>query len=110
MNRESSFNRRTIAILVVGLGVWAMLVAVGSFLYGYRQDFRKPLVVCGAMVLFLGVWGVLLLMRATSGRRRDVGKQGLNTCYKASENQEPEDSFKQSTEESGSSSQPLEDA
>lgn len=75
MNRQPSHSRRTLAILMIGLTIWTALLAIGAFLYGYRQDIRKPIIVFGAMLLFLGVWGALLVLRsARNGKAARSGR------------------------------------
>lgn len=64
MNRQPSHSRRNLAILMIGLIVWTAVLATGAFFFGYRQDVRKPIIVFGAMLLFLGVWVTLLVFRS----------------------------------------------
>lgn len=50
--------------LMIALIIWTTVLAAGSFLYGYREDFRKPLIVIGTMSLFLFVWLALLWFKS----------------------------------------------
>jgi membrane protein DedA with SNARE-associated domain len=63
-----------LAILAAALVIWAALLALGAFLElgadQPRHDFRKPMLVLGAMAVFLAVWGLALWMRG----RRQRGK------------------------------------
>jgi hypothetical protein len=61
-----------LALLASALVVWAVLFAVGAYLEPGadqpRHDFRKPLIILGAMGLFLSFWGLALWLR--SARRQ----------------------------------------
>jgi hypothetical protein len=56
-----------LAVIAVALVVWAALLALGAFLElgadQPRHDFRKPMLVLGAMAVFLAVWGLALWLR-----------------------------------------------
>ena len=60
-----------LAALAVALVLWAGLFAAGTYLeVGVdhpRHDIRKPLIIFGGMVVFLGFWGVALWLRSRRG-------------------------------------------
>ncbi|MEX2316922.1 MAG: hypothetical protein WD669_07210, partial [Pirellulales bacterium] len=57
-----------LAVLIGALVVWTSLLALGAFLQlgaaQPRHDIRKPLIILGALGLFLAVWGIALWRRA----------------------------------------------
>lgn len=61
-----------LAVLAVALLLWAALFAAGAYLElgadKPRHDLRKPVMVMGAMAIFLSLWGLALWTRA---RRRN---------------------------------------
>ena len=63
MNDDSTRSRWFIATIFTGLLVWAGVLAWGVVRNQIALDVRKPLVIIGVVVLFLGVWAVLLLFR-----------------------------------------------
>jgi hypothetical protein len=57
-----------LGLLAVALVLWAGLFAAGSYLdLGVdrpHHDLRKPLIIMGAMALFLSLWGLALWSRS----------------------------------------------
>jgi membrane protein DedA with SNARE-associated domain len=57
-----------LVLLAVALVVWAGLFAAGAYLEPSadqpHHDLRKPLIILGAMALFLTFWGLALWLRA----------------------------------------------
>jgi membrane protein DedA with SNARE-associated domain len=62
-----------LAVLAGALLVWAGLFALGAYLeLGADQphrDYRKPLIIMGAMLAFLSFWGIALWLRKRRIRR-----------------------------------------
>jgi hypothetical protein len=73
-NRSQQKKWVPLAILAAALIVWATLLALGAFLElgadEPRHDFRKPMLVLGAMTAFLAVWGVALWNRDRQQRQK----------------------------------------
>jgi hypothetical protein len=57
-----------LALLAVALIVWAGLFAAGAYFEPSADkplhDLRKPLIILGAMAVFLTFWGLALWLRA----------------------------------------------
>jgi hypothetical protein len=57
-----------LGLLAAALLIWAGLFALGAYLQigtdQPRHDLRKPLIIIGAMVTFLSLWGLALWLRA----------------------------------------------
>ena len=49
--------------LAGSLIAWATVLAIGAFVFGYRSDVRKPLIIVGVMVTFIAIWMTLLVLR-----------------------------------------------
>jgi hypothetical protein len=68
MNNPSRQSWLPFMLLAAALVAWAALFAVGAFLeLGADQpqrDFRKPLIVMGAMTAFVSIWGLALWLRS----------------------------------------------
>jgi membrane protein DedA with SNARE-associated domain len=62
-----------LAALAGALLVWAGLFALGAYLeLGTDQphrDYRKPLIIMGAMLAFLSFWGIALWLRKRRGSK-----------------------------------------
>lgn len=55
-----------IAVIAVGLLAWAVVLAWGVIRNQPVLDLRKPLIIIGVVVLFLGGWAALLLTRKSN--------------------------------------------
>ena len=102
MNQLPHRSRRPFVILMASLGVWTVLLAIGAFLYGYRQDVRKPLIVIGAMFVFLGGWMVLLLIRATRNSAQNQARESSEITHDDPRSQTPTDSSQHSSSDGSS--------
>jgi len=49
--------------------VWGACLAMGAFLFNF--DFRKGLIVYGAVILFLVCWSVLLSIKSRKDRNKE---------------------------------------
>jgi hypothetical protein len=70
-------SRRLVLGLFVALALWGMYLAVGAYLY--KHDVRRPLIVLGCMMAFLGIWLLLLVGRNRRGRRPPGGSSAAPT-------------------------------
>jgi len=66
-------NRHIIMMIMVGVLIWASLLAVGAYLGGERlvPDVRRGMIVFAAPLTFLGVWLALLLRRGRQKSKED---------------------------------------
>lgn len=57
-----------LVVLAVALVAWAALFAAGAYFEigvdSPRHDLRKPLIIMGAMLTFLSLWGIALWVRS----------------------------------------------
>jgi hypothetical protein len=62
------FNKahRPILAIMAAVMAWGCLHALGAYLF--EHDYRKPLIVCGFLLAFLGVWALLLANRSRNVR------------------------------------------
>ena len=51
-------------ILFVLLALWVTSIALGTVLFGEDFNWRKPVFVIAPMMVFLSLWGILLLARS----------------------------------------------
>jgi hypothetical protein len=67
MTPDSRKKWLPLAILAAALVIWAGLFALGAYLEPSadhpQRDPRKPIIILGAMALFLAVWGVAFWIR-----------------------------------------------
>jgi membrane protein DedA with SNARE-associated domain len=72
MNDNTRKKWLPLGVLAVVLLAWAAMFAAGAYLQlgadAPKHDLRKPLIIMGCMVVFLGVWGIALWKRS---RRRE---------------------------------------
>lgn len=63
------FNKshRPILMIMAAVMIWGSLHALGAYLFEY--DYRKPLIVCGFLLAFLGAWAALLAIRSRHQQR-----------------------------------------
>ncbi len=59
-------NVRLIVLIILGVLAWGTFHAVGA--YYFNHDIRRPMVVLGCTVAFLGFW--LLMLRSRNRRLR----------------------------------------
>lgn len=68
MDIETRKKWLAIAVLATALVVWAGIFALGAYLEPSADhpvhDLRKPLIVMGAMLAFLALWGIALWQRS----------------------------------------------
>lgn len=50
------FQSRLAWLMFVGLALFGTTIATGSYFFGMRPDFRKPLIVCGFFAAFVGAF------------------------------------------------------
>ncbi len=55
------FSIRNIMIAIL---IWGTFHTVGVYLYGRVLDIRKPIIVYGCVLAFLGFWNLMLWMRS----------------------------------------------
>lgn len=67
---------RPILAIMSALVIWGSLHALGAYLF--EHDYRKPLVVYGFMLAFLGFWAVMLASRSRRIRRQRWEAAGGN--------------------------------
>lgn len=53
---------RPILWIMAALVAWGSLHALGAYLFGH--DYRKPLIIYGCLLAFLGTWAALLTIRS----------------------------------------------
>ena len=56
-------------ILMIGVLVWGSFHAIGVTIYSPELDWRKPTLVYGCVIVFLGFWNLMIWIR----NRRDSG-------------------------------------
>lgn len=74
------FNKahRPILAIMAAVMAWGCLHALGAYLF--EHDYRKPLIVCGFLLAFLGVWAALLAVR--SRHQQDEQWEAMDTKLK----------------------------
>ena len=65
---NSAKPARIIMVIAGGLLVWASVLAWGVVRNQPVLDMRKPLIIIGVVVLFLGGWAMLLMFRKSNSR------------------------------------------
>jgi hypothetical protein len=65
---EFSKSTRFIGMIAAGLLIWASVLAWGVIRNQPVLDLRKPLIIVGVVLLFLGGWVVLLLTRKSNSK------------------------------------------
>lgn len=48
---------------MIALFAWGTFHTVGVYLYSEQADIRKPLIVYGCMLAFIGFWKLMLMTR-----------------------------------------------
>ena len=69
---EAKRSRKALIGIFTGLILFGGFIAAGSYFSDATPDWRKPVIVMGALVLFLGGWSALL---ATQKRKRADGER-----------------------------------
>ena len=64
---SSDANRALLRNIILALGVWGVVLAIGAFCFKRQYDYRKPLLILACMGAFLGFW--LILLRQFHRRR-----------------------------------------
>jgi drug/metabolite transporter (DMT)-like permease len=65
-DRPSPSPRLIIGLIMGGLAVWALYIAIGSYLYNFNP--WRAVLVLGCMGVFLGFW--LLLLWSQGGKKQ----------------------------------------
>jgi hypothetical protein len=65
---ESDHPNRWIAGITAAVAVWGAILAAGAWRLNY--DPRRPLIVFGCVLAFLGFWWTMLAVRSARMRRR----------------------------------------
>ena len=69
---DRTHTNRAVFFLMLAVGAWGGLLALGALLFGYRDeggvglsiDVRRGLIVLACVAGFLGVWGSAMWLRA----------------------------------------------
>ena len=51
-------------LVIVLFGLWSVLIALGTFVFGDSQDIRKPIIVLIVTSIFLAIWIGFALRRS----------------------------------------------
>ena len=60
---DETQNKAILWKIALGLLIWGAALSLGAFLFRNEHDVRKPLIIMGCVVGFLGFWGVMLWQR-----------------------------------------------
>lgn len=68
-NEEQRQNYVVLRNIVLGLLAWGVVLGLGAYLFRGQHDYRKPLIIIGCVVLFIGFWGLMLWQRQRKLRK-----------------------------------------